>query len=396
LKIIFAIVNATNKSKKPGMTQKLLSNSKLSATPVKINWNWETQKKWGGKCSSTLMQSPIRIIETPISGEAIDGSGSTEAFKVSYNLLNTHVEVVRRFNEIVVKFVNDPGLIMVESGNKRTLFQPKYISFRFPGEHNINGKRYSGDMLVNCREVSEKKTQTSNGLILTVPLDAQASHTNFKEFESLSVDFWKYMVLKKGSYKPINYITKKSMVFKLGDIMKEATSSKPNFYFYLGSKTVPPCDEYVYHLVIGTPIKIANCQFKVLRENTLATTEPRQIHSRLTQFNNPDQYDDDEVADSAAAAAKGVAKSKAKASAKGTKKSAKGSKKSKSHKKKRSTAIRAVRKVVYVADLSKYIPKAVKMLMKKKKALLPKKFSSKKSLLRSVLDSEEDDDELNC
>ena len=74
--------------------------------------------------------------------------------------------------------------------------------------------------------------------------------------------------------------------------MKEVVGMKPIYYFYLGSNTSPPCEEYAYHLVLGKPIKISNCQFKILRENSLASNEARQIHSRLTQVNNPDDYDD--------------------------------------------------------------------------------------------------------
>jgi len=78
--------------------------------------------------------------------------------------------------------------------------------------------------------------------------------------------------------------------------MVEVTNMQPLYYFYLGSVSTPPCDEYAYHIVVGKPVKIATCQLKVLRENTLATSEERQIHSRLTQINKPNDYkepDDD-------------------------------------------------------------------------------------------------------
>ena len=79
--------------------------------------------------------------------------------------------------------------------------------------------------------------------------------------------------------------------------MKDAAEKNPIFYFYLGSQTTPPCDEYVYHLVVGKPIKISNCQMKVIRENSMATTQERQIHSRLTQVNeDADENNDDDDA----------------------------------------------------------------------------------------------------
>ncbi len=81
-------------------------------------------------------------------------------------------------------------------------------------------------------------------------------------------------------------------MFKLKDLMKYISDKKPLYYLYLGSQTTPPCEEYVYHLILSNPLKIANCQLKVLRENTLASDEPRQIHSRLSQDNYPNEYDD--------------------------------------------------------------------------------------------------------
>jgi hypothetical protein len=43
---------------------------------------------------------------------------------------------------------------MIEYEKRKIIYQPSFISFRFPGEHSILGKRYSGDMLINCLEVS--------------------------------------------------------------------------------------------------------------------------------------------------------------------------------------------------------------------------------------------------
>jgi hypothetical protein len=77
--------------------------------------------------------------------------------------------------------------------------------------------------------------------------------------------------------------------------MKIVNEKEPLYYFYLGSQTTPPCEEYVYHLVVRTPIKIANCQLKAFRENSMALMKERQIHSRLTQNNeDADENTNDE------------------------------------------------------------------------------------------------------
>ena len=151
LKIVFSLIKTTvdlKKTKAPLVIEKFLTNSKLAPDPINANWNWSTQKKWEGKCKSKYMQSPIKIEEEKTSTSQVPG------FTIKYNLLNTHIEVVRRFNEIVIQFKNDPGLMMIEYEEKRIVFKPTYISFRFPGEHSLLGKRYSGDMLIHCDEVS--------------------------------------------------------------------------------------------------------------------------------------------------------------------------------------------------------------------------------------------------
>lgn len=149
LKLVFNLIKRTVNMKKVDSTKimdKFLTNSKLAPEPS-LNWNWETQTIWENKCKSKLMQSPIEIKESEASTDQVSN------FKISYLMLNTNVEIVRRFNEIVINFTNDPGLIMIELNNKRLMFQPKYISFRFPGEHVIVGKRYIGEMLINCDEI---------------------------------------------------------------------------------------------------------------------------------------------------------------------------------------------------------------------------------------------------
>ncbi len=60
----------------------------------------------------------------------------------------------------------------------------------------------------------------------------------------------------------------------------------PDFHFYLGSQTTPPCTEYVNHIIIDKPIQIPICQFKLLRENSLITNKPKEIHARITQTLN--------------------------------------------------------------------------------------------------------------
>lgn len=51
----------------------------------------------------------------------------------------------------------------------------------------------------------------------------------------------------------------------------------------MGSETIPPCKENVVHINFDKPIKIPNCQFKLLRESVLLKKRAKEIHSRLEQ-----------------------------------------------------------------------------------------------------------------
>lgn len=50
---------------------------------------------------------------------------------------------------------------------------------------------------------------------------------------------------------------------------------------YYGSKTAPPCTENVIHIVLDKPLSIPACQFKLLRENSLISSRPKEIHTRV-------------------------------------------------------------------------------------------------------------------
>jgi hypothetical protein len=43
---------------------------------------------------------------------------------------------------------------------------------------------------------------------MTFPLESHTEYSNFETLESLSMDFWRHMVLKDGSYIPSNFLSK--------------------------------------------------------------------------------------------------------------------------------------------------------------------------------------------
>src|SRR5690606_29271305 len=109
--------------------------------------------------------------------------------------------ISRRFNEAIIKFSNHPGTVQISLNNESIMFKPKFISFRFPGEHSFTGKRYNGEMLVHLKEVNpDKKRRFVNGLIITIPFENNKNYPNLSELESLNLDFWKMSLNNKNEH----------------------------------------------------------------------------------------------------------------------------------------------------------------------------------------------------
>jgi hypothetical protein len=69
----------------------------------------------------------------------------------------------------------------------------------------------------------------------------------------------------------------------MGSIFKKVMAEQPESVFYMGSHTTPPCEENTYHLIFTKPLIMSGCQFKLLRENSLLSHKPKNIHARLEQ-----------------------------------------------------------------------------------------------------------------
>jgi hypothetical protein len=66
-------------------------------------------------------------------------------------------------------------------------------------------------------------------------------------------------------------------------IFNKIIEEKGDAIFYMGSQTTPPCQENTYHLILTKPLIMSGCQFKLLREHTLISNKPKNIHARLEQ-----------------------------------------------------------------------------------------------------------------
>jgi carbonic anhydrase len=238
------------------------------------DWHWDKQVSWKGKCKDrSLLQSPIDISISKNETKKAEQSG------FEYEFSESHTLVKKYFNEVNVHFVESAGVLKFSN----LVYQPQYLSFKFPAEHTFNSKRYAGEVQIFFNEMNPNvKSWITNGLIISFPLNPGQNFPNLDFLEKLNMDYWKFSLKNKESYQP-KTLENKKLKFSLQEMMKYILNKNPNFYSYVGGLTVPPCTDNIIHIVLDKPLELANCQFRVLRENSLLTDRPKEIHARLLQ-----------------------------------------------------------------------------------------------------------------
>ena len=133
----------------PKIMEKIISNPKIFTKPTIGAWDWDHQEKWKNRCKSTFMQSPLDI-----SSSAVKKPKSH--FDMAMNLKPVHTLVKKNFGEIVVVFRNFGGVLKLTVDGAYLNFTPQYMSFRFPGETIVDGKRSQGDIQLHFVEMKRK------------------------------------------------------------------------------------------------------------------------------------------------------------------------------------------------------------------------------------------------
>ena len=80
-------------------------------------------------------------------------------FNMSMKLTRTHTLIKKNFGEIIVVLLNFGGILKLEVDRKFVSYTPQYISFRFPGETIIDGKRSMGDMQMHFVEIGKNRVK---------------------------------------------------------------------------------------------------------------------------------------------------------------------------------------------------------------------------------------------
>jgi carbonic anhydrase len=267
---------------------KILMNGSYSSVKALSGWNWMEQGKWGGNCDSDLLQSPIAIAFDPL------GPSLQPNFDFEINLANSlPYSVNKNGEEVVIKFDKEfnTGFLKAKYGEftpESKDFRPTGLSFRFPAEHKINGNRYDGEVIIEFREITsnmDPKIRVTEALRWVFPVMFDPTQNLNKQLEELNTDFWRYELERRSSFIPKDIKTHKRLAFDLNDFAAAAKTIKTQYAFYLGSQTTPPCLDRVVYIINLTPIKIPNCQFKILRENSLISNRTKETHARNIQDN---------------------------------------------------------------------------------------------------------------
>jgi carbonic anhydrase len=249
MKLNFSILKLkAGKTPNKLVEQFLLNSSGLLDTPTEKSLKdyWEKQESWSGFCQrKDILQSPINIetgnvikVEKNIPGVNSSKPGS---LKINYDFKEAKTVIKKIGSEIKVFFQDYAGMLVFSTGSNELNYQIESISFRFPGEHTIDGKRPMGDMLVNFTEmVPDTKLWLTTGLTVSIPLNAVSDESS-PALESLDMDMWKFELKDKSEYIPKQMFKKEEMKFAIGDIFKKVMDLNPEFYNYVGTETVPPC-----------------------------------------------------------------------------------------------------------------------------------------------------------
>ena len=148
IKISYSVIKLLSKNN-PKIMEKIISNPKIFTNPTIGNWDWDNQDKWGNKCRSSFMQSPINISTSSV-------EKPKSHFDMGMNLKEVHTLIKKNFGEIIVVFRNFAGVLKLSTDGGYLNFTPQYMSFRFPGETIIDGKRSDGDIQLHFAEMTDK------------------------------------------------------------------------------------------------------------------------------------------------------------------------------------------------------------------------------------------------
>lgn len=272
------------------------------------NWDWHNQLNWGSRCMNTEnnLQSPI-ILDNPedqvalllennstSNSRANTNTNTNDNVKIEYYFEPTEPVVSTFGRENIISFPNYSGMIrlttlnsngnsnsknVLNTQNNTIAYQPNFLSFKFPSEHQISGKRFDGELQLHLTEINpDKKSWLTNGLVISIFIESVSETKSVSTLETLKPDFWRLELREKK-----NVFYKPTKEFNLQEIFDLVFQKEPKFYIYKGSLTTPPCTNNVLRIVLNKSILLPELQFSVFRNQSLVDLRELEIHARVIQ-----------------------------------------------------------------------------------------------------------------
>lgn len=209
-----------------------------------------TEKNWPAICENGLRNSPINFP---------DASASNYIVSQSYfNIISSSYQIIqgKSFEQDDWKYyvnMTNSGSLMIKKANIEYKYNIDNINFHIPSSHTFQGASYD----LEFHFVHKKDTQylinqgvfydpDKNNTMLIVAVIFKVDSSG-----ALNLDIQKMNI---ATLAPINGI----------DLNRYVNSTK-NFYFYEGSRTVPPCQEDVNWVVMEQIETLSETQYNDFR-----------------------------------------------------------------------------------------------------------------------------------
>lgn len=231
------------------------------------DWTWLQQNEWPGVCQDGKAQSPIDIeAATTTLAPNMRFVWDFKSESIPTAKYNGHEQVIEgEFGGFTHQ---------LEVGQRK--YHSYKLTFKFPAEHRLDGKEFDGEILVYHKSNNGLKAIVSF-LLAEVP-DGDADHNEF--VEGLDVEGWEFNPSK--GYRLDARPNPDKLVKGGGHIYFQKS-----FYWYMGSDSVPDCEQEINRFVFQQVIQIPTTQFQALKEKTYeAETEERGNARRARKAEN--------------------------------------------------------------------------------------------------------------
>ncbi|KAK7262284.1 hypothetical protein RJT34_29850 [Clitoria ternatea] len=239
-------------------------NYDINSEKGPLHWG-EIKPEWS-ICNSGSMQSPIDLLNKRV--QIVTHLGTLQL-----NYQPSNATLRNRGHDIQLEWLEGTSYLQVNG----TQYVLKQFHWHSPSEHTIHGRRFDLELHM-VHETPSGETAVIGILYKAGKPDPLLSLLT-NELEGVS-DRMAGAETAVGAMDP--------RMVKIG-------TSTTHYYRYIGSLTVPPCDQNVSWTILRQVRSVSREQIRLLRvavhDESNSNARPLQpVNKRLVQFNKPTQY----------------------------------------------------------------------------------------------------------